>query len=77
MKTPEKLRKQLLEKFFQFSKNQILVKDDYGDEIISEDIWKGVAESGNTSASVLERLANLVDFDSEINRRKKIAIAII
>ncbi|MEO1376618.1 MAG: hypothetical protein AAFW70_20450, partial [Cyanobacteria bacterium J06635_10] len=72
-KTPENLRNQLLEEFLNFDKNQFLAKE-YNNEITSEDIWKGIAESVNTSASVLERLADFVDLDSEANKRKNIAI---
>ncbi|MEL6458650.1 MAG: hypothetical protein AAFQ91_10435 [Cyanobacteria bacterium J06621_15] len=75
-KTPETLRNQLLKDFFQFNKNQVLFKDDYKNELTSEDIWKGAAESKNTTALVLERLASLVDLDSETSLKKNIAIAI-
>ena len=75
-KTPENVKNQLLEEFLNLDRNQVLFQDDYGKKVISDDIWKGVAQSGNTSASVLERLADLVDLDSETSLEKNIGIAI-
>ncbi|BAY85622.1 leucine rich repeat variant [Calothrix parasitica NIES-267] len=74
-KTPESLRNQLLEEFLNLDKNQFLAEE-WNHKVTSEGIWKGVAESENTSASVLERLANLVDLDSETSLGENIEIAI-
>ncbi len=64
-KTPEVLRKQILEYFLNFRLNQYKITDNidvFDCEVAVEETWKYLAESEYTPAFVLEQLANRLSF---------------